>query len=105
MKHWISHSNKLLAVAVPLATYLAFVAMAFGIGNGYSCANGWVNWGLYFWVGVVSVLGLFVLQLCLNTGVHWLWRFAFGLIAVAVGVGVWVWAFDAGGLHFMCRLF
>lgn len=104
MKQWRSQDNTLLAIAAPLAVYLALIAMAFGIGNRYACAKGWVNWGLYFGVGMFA-LELFVLQLCLNQTVHVGWRLALGLIAVAAGVGVWVWAFDASGVHFMCRPF
>ncbi|WP_280808529.1 hypothetical protein [Variovorax boronicumulans] len=105
MKRWISQNNKLLAIAVPLATYLAFVAIAFGIGHEYSCAEGWVNWGLYLQIGVLSLIGLFVLQLCLNKTKRLWWRLGFGLVSIAVGVSVWIWAFDAAGLYLMCRLF
>ena len=105
MRRWISQNSKLLALAVPLATYLAFLAIAFGIGREYSCAEGWVNWGLYLQVGVLSLIGLFVLQLCLNKPTRLWWRLGFGLISIAIGICVWIWAFDAGGLYLMCRLF
>ncbi len=101
MKQWISKNSPLLALAAPLGTYLSFIAIAFGMGYEYSCGR-WMNWGLYYYFGVFSLLGLFVLQLCLNRAVHILWRLALALIAVAAGIGAWAWAFDAGGLQLLC---
>ncbi len=95
----MTRKQQVLSICTAVST-LQFV-FAF-IAAPHSC-----EWGLaaYFWLGLASLLTLFVTPILLRTDCSVSMRAAYSLGFVVLGIAVWMVGLIAANVRILCRLF
>jgi hypothetical protein len=95
--HASSHAPWLAVAGVSLA----ILALAFVVAP-RACEGGLE---LYFWVGVLALVGLFALPVVTRTDRSMSSCFGYGLLFVLIGVGAWLAGMILANVRIICRLF